>query len=375
MANERRLLSLFSGCGGFDLGFEITGRWRTVIANDLHPMMCETLRRNQGLPIAVDIGFLSDSKILEGDIRSLNIGQHEQCRDIDLVLGGPPCQSFSVMGKHSGYDDGRGSLIYEFANIVRTVRPKLFLFENVPNMRAGKWKDLFIQFLHFLSFEGDYRISNFLLCCADYGAATIRRRIFVVGARSDLDTRISMPAPTHRPRGTASLFGDLKEYVSANEAFAGLPAPTYHFSYPDLHFAPRHDVDTVERFKTLAHGATDHKRKRDRLHPDEPALTLMSGGEAGGTRAHIHPFEPREITPREAARLHGIPDLFTFAGNKSQIAIQISNSVPVPMAAAWANHLANRLDELEGYRALQRQGAEHGAFNILTRQSKRLSVL
>jgi DNA (cytosine-5)-methyltransferase 1 len=114
-----------------------------------------------------------------------------------------------------------------------------------------------------------------------------------------------------------------------------------------LHFAPRHDAETTERFKLLAHGQTDHKRKRDRLYPDEPSLTLISGGEAGGTRAHIHPHEPREITPREAARLHGFPDQFSFAGNKSQIAIQVSNSVPIPVAQAWGHHLASYLDKLE----------------------------
>jgi DNA (cytosine-5)-methyltransferase 1 len=340
------LVSLFSGAGGFDFGFEVTGRWQTLIATDIHPVMCETLRRNQGVALPNGGQYLKDASILEGDIQHTDIPGHLGGTQVDLVLGGPPCQSFSVMGKHGGYRDERGSLIYEFADIVQKLRPSFFLFENVPNMKTGKWKIRFREFLDFLRFEGSYTIKDFMICCAHFGAPTIRRRIFVMGQRADVRLEISPPTPTHRAPGSASLFGEPEEYMTVAQAFDGLPTPGNKFSYPDLHFSPQHDEETVERFRRLAYGETDPKRKRDRLDPDAPALTLMSGGEQGGTRAHIHPFEPREITPREAARLHGFPDTYTFAGNKSQIAIQISNSVPIPVARAWGNHLADSLDQI-----------------------------
>jgi DNA (cytosine-5)-methyltransferase 1 len=344
--NKYNVVSLFSGAGGFDLGFELTGRWKTLLANDIHPVMCESLRRNRGIILKNGDEYLKDAVIVEGGIQDINVEDHLKGAHIDLVLGGPPCQSFSVMGKHGGYGDERGSLIYEFAKIVRSLRPTFFLFENVPNMKTGKWKIAFWEFLNFLRLEGSYAIRDFMICSAHYGAPTIRTRIFVMGQRADVDLEMSPPKPSHRPPGMASLLGDLEEYATVAQTFQGLPTPGTTFSYPDLHFAPLHDDETVERFKRLAFGETDPKRKRDRLDPNSPALTLMSGGEQGGTRAHIHPFEPREITPREAARLHGFPDNYTFAGNKSQIAIQISNSVPVPVALAWGNHLASCLDEI-----------------------------
>ncbi len=113
------LVSLFSGAGGFDFGFEVTGRWQTLIATDIHPVMCETLRRNQGVALPNGGQYLKDASILEGDIQHTDIPGHLGGTQVDLVLGGPPCQSFSVMGKHGGYRDERGSLIYEFADIVQ----------------------------------------------------------------------------------------------------------------------------------------------------------------------------------------------------------------------------------------------------------------
>ncbi len=344
MKTKYRLISLFSGAGGFDLGFETSGRWETVVANDSHPAMCETLRINRGIALGGH-KFLDNTEIIEGDIQ----GVHESIsgyRDVDLVLGGPPCQSFSAMGNHGGYSDDRGNLIFDFAKVVENAQPTFFLFENVPNMKTGKWKLHFQEYLEYLRFQGAYSVASFLLCCADYGAATIRKRVFIVGTRSELKIKMSPPPAINQEPGRGTLLSKLPNWKTVAEAFQGLPPPVSYFDQPFLHFAPQHDQDTIERFKKLAFGETDPKRKRDRLDPGKPSLTLMSGGEAGGTRAHIHPFEPREITPREAARLHGFPDNYTFSGNKSQIAIQISNSVPVPMGLAWANHLAGSLDAL-----------------------------
>lgn len=349
MTRKYRLTSLFSGAGGFDLGFEASGRWETAVANDFHPAMCETLRLNKGIDLQSH-RFLENTEIIEGDIQNVHhaVSNHG---GVDLVLGGPPCQSFSAMGNQGGYSDDRGNLIFEFAKVVQSTQPTFFLFENVPNMKTGKWKIHFQEYLNYLRFDGAYTVSNFLLCCADFGAATIRRRVFIVGSRSELKIKMTPPPATHQEEEGGTLLGQLPKWRTVAEAFEGLPEPVNHFDRPFLHFAPQHDPETIERFKKLGYGETDPKRKRDRLDPFKPSLTLMSGGEAGGTRAHIHPFEPREITLREAARIHGFPDSYTFSGNKSQIAIQISNSVPVAMGRAWANHLANYLDGISAKRA------------------------
>jgi DNA (cytosine-5)-methyltransferase 1 len=331
-----KIISLFSGAGGFDLGFELEGI-ETIMATDIHPRMVETLRYNKGKDFR-PIKFLRRAEIHQGDLaKSINF---ISSFNADIVLGGPPCQSFSAIGSQVGYDDQRGSLIYSFAQVINNVNPRYFLFENVPNMKSKKWVDLFDKFLNFLRFNGRYKVNNFLLNCADYGCATIRERIFIFGCRSDTGVTPSAPAPTHS--GAGDLFSS-KLHVTVRDALVGLPLPKTKFDFPFLHFSPAHKPEIISRFIELRPGERDHIRRRNRLDLDKPALTIFAGGEMGGTRAHIHPTEPRELTPRELARLHGFPDEFTFCGNKSQIAIQIVNSVPVPMASAWARHIS-RLD-------------------------------
>ncbi len=151
------------------------------------------------------------------------------------------------------------------------------------------------------------------------------------------------PTPTHQDPKGLNLFG--QPYVTVGQALAGLPEPSPECIYPTLHFAPEHEPEVIERFIRLSEGERDHKRRRNRLHADRPAFTLFAGGPRGGTRTHIHPDYPRELTPRECARIHGFPDDFRFAGNKSMVAIQIANSVPIPVGAAWGRHLFNLLTE------------------------------
>lgn len=340
-----KLLSLFSGAGGFDLGFELSGRWRTVAAIDFHPMMVQTLRTNKNLDVGNGIRFLDQAEIIEADLSNLGVEQISGYEGVDLVLGGPPCQDFSMVGRQGGYEEKKGSLIASFQRVVSCVRPKAFLFENVPNMKSAKWLESFTKFCDLLSFSGDYVVQDFLLNCADYGAATIRERIFIVGFRTEGTVKLSCPQPTHMGSKQSSLFESLSKHVSVSDALSGLPPPTFNYC-GDGHFAPIHDNNVVERFKLLRQGERDHIRRRNRLYDDLPAYTLFAGGEKGGTRTHIHPTEPRELTPRECARLHGFPDEFNFSGNKSQMAIQIANSVPVLVAKAWGKHLANMLDNL-----------------------------
>ena len=333
------LFSFFTGAGGFDLGFESTGYWHIQFANDIHPVMIETLKLNKGKEVLRGVTFLDDANVSHQNVAEIDLSKFINGKKIDLFLGGPPCQSFSVMGKHSGFEDKRGSLVYTFANLVKKFKPRAFLFENVPNIKSPKWKEDFHKYCEIFRADGLYSVNDFTLLCADYGAATIRRRVFVFGLLASENKLVSAPRPSHFNNQLPSLFDQEKPWKTVREVLEGLPQPSYKFSFPDLHFAPLHTPEVIERFEKLLPGQTDHKRKRDRLSWDKPSLTFMAGGEAGGTRNHIHPQEPRELTPRECARIHGFPDEFTFAGNKSQIAIQIANSVPIPMAKAWGNHI------------------------------------
>ena len=330
---EQKIISLFSGAGGFDLGFELSGYWETVLVNDVHEKMIETLEYNKGR-IFNNHRFLEGADILKGDVTE-NLDKI-CCKRADIVLGGPPCQAFSAIGGQEGYGSERGNLIFAFAEIIQRVKPKFFLFENVPNMKSEKWLNLFNEFVKYLSFDGKFEVQHYLLNCADYGCATLRERIFIFGCRRDLGRRPTPPVPTHSE--TADLLG-LEPHITVEKSLVGLSQPTNEFRFPDLHFAPNHEPEIVARLDKLAPGERDHIRRRNRLYGDKPSFTLFAGGEQGGTRAHIHPTEPREITPREMARLHGFPDEFSFKGNKSQISIQLANSVPVPIAQAWGQHI------------------------------------
>lgn len=341
--NKYKSFSIFSGAGGFDLGFELSGRWRTTVAIDSHPVMVRTLEKNKGLPLSRELKFLEDTKICNLDLSQIDTNFILQHKGVDLVLGGPPCQDFSAVGKQQGYEHNRGSLIDSFKKIVELLRPSMFLFENVPNMNSSKWNNNFNIFCELLTFSGKYKVKNYLLNCADYGAATVRERIFILGIMGSLNRNPSCPSPSHIDSRQFSLFEKKPTRVSVKTALAGLPNPSTKFT-EDSHFAPIHETEVIRRFMKLKPGERDHFRRRNRLIEDLPSLTLFAGGEKGGTRAHIHPTEPRELTPRECARIHGFPDAFLFSGNKSQIAIQIANSVPVPIAKAWGQHLAELLD-------------------------------
>ncbi len=332
---KKKLISLFSGAGGFDLGFEQSGWWETALVNDFHPKMIDTLCYNQG-KIFHNQKFLENAQIVGGDI--VKIIDEIGSTSADLVLGGPPCQSFSAIGSQEGYGSERGGLIFSFADIIERVDPDYFLFENVPNLKSSKWISLFEDFIAYLGFSGKYEVKYFLLNCADFGCATVRERIFIFGCHRRTGKKPTAPQPTHSAAG--DLFS-LIPHVTVGDVIDDLRSASLDFSFPDLHFAPRHEPEIVSRFSKLAPGERDPIRRRNRLFADKPAYTLFAGGEAGGTRAHIHPTQPREITPREMARIHGFPDDFSFCGNKSQIAIQLANSVPIPIAQAWGKHIGS----------------------------------
>jgi DNA (cytosine-5)-methyltransferase 1 len=338
-------VSLFTGAGGFDLGIELSGRWRTRLVVDNHPVMVETLSRNQGLRIGGASSFLSDARILKADLSVLKVSELDCFDGIDLVIGGPPCQDFSAIGKQGGYEKSKGRLIHSFKWAISVMRPKVFLFENVPNIKSLKWADGFRKFLAGLELNGEYSVHDCTLNCADYGAATVRSRVFVVGVRTTLGLELTCPPRTHASLLDTKVLPNLLSHRTVEEAFAGLPAPSSSSSCEIQHFAPVHQKDVIERFRHLQQGERDAIRRRNRLFSNRPAFTLFAGGEKGGTRAHIHPTEPREITPRECARIHGFPDSFIFAGNKSQMAIQIANSVPVPVGLAWGRYIAQSLDK------------------------------
>ena len=330
------LLSLFSGAGALDQGFDLTGRFITHACVEFEPIFCQTLKANQSS------GFLSQAAIINDSVTALDpndvIRLHFKGSAPDGIIGGPPCETFSVRGKKKGLNDPKGSLVFSFLDWVIAIKPKFFLMENVPPL-ATLNNGSTIALLCKMASNAGYATSYSILNAADFGAPTKRRRLFIVGI---LDGKpIDWPEASHCE--IPGLFSK-KPYVTSGEALAGLPELSWSYpGEPHGHIGVRHTAIVAERFAALKQGQQDNVRKRTRLHLLKPSPTLVAGN-LQGIRSHIHPTEPRELTNRESARLHGFADSFIFAGGHSAMGKQIANSVPIALSRAMGNAIAAHLD-------------------------------
>jgi DNA (cytosine-5)-methyltransferase 1 len=225
---ERRLISLFSGAGGMDIGFHAAG-FRTAVAVEQDPSCCNTLRQN-----------MPGTPVIEGDITSITTqaildAAKATPLEIDLVVGGPPCQSFSLAGKRMGMDDPRGMLVLEFLRVVREALPTCFVMENVKGMinwSNGKALEAVIMEasrpINYAGKEYEYTVSYHVLNAADFGVPQFRERVFIVGSR--LGKMFQFPEPTHTSRDQAEqpdLFGkQLAPYKTVQDAIGVLPPAT-----------------------------------------------------------------------------------------------------------------------------------------------------
>lgn len=219
---KRKVISLFSGAGGFDIGVEQAG-FTTSVMVELDPSCCETLRENlPGVPVLEgDLCKISTETILEaGKLKPL---------EADLVIGGPPCQSFSLAGKRMGLNDERGMLVLEFVRVVREALPSVFIMENVKGMmnwEKGKAIEAilneFREPIKFNDKEYIYDVSYQILNAADYGAPQHRERVILVGNR--LGKRFEFPEPTHGLSNSNLINkGEVVPYVSVIDAIGSLP--------------------------------------------------------------------------------------------------------------------------------------------------------
>ncbi len=338
------LLSLFTGAGALDQGFHQTGRFQTRLCVEYEPVFCDTLALNQPK------GYLPGATILNESITDLDPYATQSTyfdgASVDGLIGGPPCETFSVRGKKKGIDDPKGSLVFTFIDWAVALRPAFFLMENVPPL-ANLNEGATLQSLCERASLAGYAVSHAVLNAADYGAPTSRRRLLVVGMLGE--TSFRFPEPTHF--NDANLFSK-QPYVTAGVALAGLPEVGWSEpGTPQGHLGVRHTPPVAARFASLKQGQQDNIRKRTRLHLERPSPTLVAGN-LQGIRSHIHPTEPRELTNRESARLHGFDDEFVFAGNHSAMGKQIANSVPIALARALGQALAEQLDAQKKRKAL-----------------------
>ncbi len=322
-------LSFFSGGGGLDLGISLAG-FDIIYANDIEENHCKTLKHNfpEAYIEAASIVDINGAEVLEKVNRS----------DVDLIVGGPPCQSFSILGKRDSFSDPRGKLVFEYIRVINEVRPKAFLFENVPGLltvNGGKdWKEL----KNYISEKTGYNIHFKVLNSADYGIPQIRKRIFIVAFR-DHNVQFSFPNP--------SFFNpeEVQKGLFKNGYSPWLPAK---LALEDIentsnHIKRQHGNRVRNRYKNVPQGSRDKIDRTDRIDPEKPSGTVLVGSKAGGGRPFIHPYEPRHITVREAARLQSFPDWYTFQSSVTWQYRAVGNAVPPKLAMLIGNQISKAL--------------------------------
>ena len=310
-----RVLSLFSGCGGLDLGFHQQG-YETVWANDINEWAVKTFRENFG-------DVISDKNIEEIDPYS-----DQSIPDCDLILGGFPCQDFSIIWKRPGLNGERGNLYKSFLRFVDAKKPKAFVAENVKGLLSANNKEAVQTIIRdFESIAPGYLVKIQLYNFAEYGVPQFRERVLIVGIRMDQEFEFIHPKPTHGPERK-------HPFVTAGEALKKVEAVPFNNEH--MNVAPK----TIERLKLIPEGGNFTDIPKDhplyvkgmishvyrRIHRSEPAKTIIAAG-GGGTWGYHFP-EPRPLTNRERARLQSFPDNFKFIGSNTEIRRQIGNAVP-----------------------------------------------
>jgi DNA (cytosine-5)-methyltransferase 1 len=334
-------ISLFSGAGGFDLGIEAAG-FTTKLCTDIDYHSCQTLELNRNaLKNREGIKFLSEAVIVQKNIKEYttsemlaDIGLKKE--DISLVYGGAPCQAFSVFGQRKGMEDPRGTLLWDFLRVIREISPQAFIFENVAGLLSIDDGKVFSAFLDALSKEenGDesYQVVPYLLDTASFGVPQYRSRVIIFGTKT---TKVSCPVKTHAVNSEDEVY--LKRAVTVKDALSGLPEPS-KTKLPN-HIGRVHGKDIIDRYAKLKFGERDSKTRINRLNPEKPSFTIVVGSDKGGGKGHVHPYKPREVTPRESARLQSFPDYWEFTGTSRHPIRQVGNAVPPVFAGAIGAHL------------------------------------
>ena len=327
MTKRLTAISLFSGCGGMDLGFEKKG-FDIVWALDHDYFSCETYRKNFG------------NKILNKDIVQVDFSTVPDC---DIILGGFPCQDFSIIWKRVGINGLRGDLYRHFVRAIHAKRPKAFVAENVKGLCSANKGKALAQITSDFEKEG-YKIYPNIINFADYGVPQMRERLIIVGLRNDIKEEFILPVKTHGSDCS-------KPHMSAGEALKNVHKVKTNAEHQKIAEKTKKMLEMIPQggnFESVpkdspfyVKGMISHVYRR--LHKDKPAYTIIASG-GGGTWSY-HFSEPRPLTNRERARLQTFPDNFVFEGSISDVRKQIGNAVSPKGIMPIAKRLYDMLSE------------------------------
>lgn len=296
-----KVVSLFSGAGGLDHGFIKAGH-EVIWANDNYEDAVITYRENIGDHIVLD------------DIRNIN---SSNIPDHDILIGGFPCQGFSVANTARSEKDSRNTLYLEFVRILKDKNPDFFVAENVKGILSLGKGEVFKMILGDFE-EAGYKLEYKVLNSADYGVPQKRERVILIGQKSNMQEDISHPSKTHTK--DISLFNNLKPWITVGEALKNLPDPD-----------GKHDLKnhTYSKFKLKFNGYIGNRR----IDPDKPAPTVTARGDSkGGVVVLHHPGNTRRMSVRELATVQSFPLDYFFHGSNSSAYRQIGNAVPPILA-------------------------------------------
>jgi DNA (cytosine-5)-methyltransferase 1 len=295
-------VSLFSGVGGLDLGFINAGH-EIIWANDNFVDAVLTYKKN--------------------------IGDHIICRDIeeipsseipdhDILIGGFPCQGFSVANTKRSERDSRNKLYLELLRVLKDKQPKYFVAENVKGILSLKKGEVFNMILNDFKSAG-YSVHYKVLNAADFGVPQKRERVIIIGRRLDIEEEISFPEPTHSQKDWSS---NQKPWVSIGKALENIPEPE---DAPEIH------NHTYSKFKLKFNGYIGNRK----IDPDQPAPTVTARGDSkGGVVVLHHPKNHRRMSARELAVTQSFDMNFIFEGARSSVYRQIGNAVPPLLSTA-----------------------------------------
>lgn len=350
-----RILDLFSGAGGFSYGMEKNPNFITEVALDFNAKAIDTFKYNMPHAETV-VGDITDPIVKKKIIASSN------ARGVNMIIGGPPCQGFSLKGKKLGLADPRNYLFKEYLSLVKTIRPEVFVIENVKALlstSAGWFKNQIIERVVRMGYTVEYGV----LTASDFGVPQLRQRAIFICSRIG---SVTLPKPTCSKTVTVrDAIGDLAYLNSGEGAFEQEYATKPLSKYQRLmregstklfnHKASNHDEIAIRKLKLIPPecgkehlpagmlGRQQFSGTWGRLQWDEASPTIDTRFDAASNGTNNHPYLHRAITPREAARIQSFDDKFVFVGQKVYIRQQIGNAVPPLLAKAIADQIQSSL--------------------------------